>query len=149
MEDYFKKEKEFKKNHKVKYFLRELYYNCTYRLWYKITNIKDEIKWAWQRVFTGYDVTASWGLDNYLTDIALPVLKGYRSGDNKSGIPSMVCRKNESLKKSQKRWNGILDKMILSFEHIKKDVLIPGKKVEKEIQDGLKLFAKYFRTLWD
>lgn len=148
MEEYFKKEREFEMNHKVLYFLRELYYNCTCRLWYKITNAKDEVKWAWQRVFRGYDVTASWALYAYITDIVLPVLKGYRNGD-KCGIPSIVCKENESLDKSQERWNKILDKMILSFEHIQKDELITDKKVDKEIQDGLKLFAKYFRTLWD
>ena len=148
MENFLAREKEFEINHKVLYFLRELYYDCTYRLWSKITDMKYEVKWAWQRVFRGYDDTAYWGLYSYTTDIILPVLKDYRGG-GKVGVPAMICREKESLEKSQERWKNILDKMILSFTHIKKDELNQDSKVEKEIQDGLKLFAKYFRTLWD
>ena len=148
MEKFLEKKRLFKENHKVKYFFRELWYDCTCRLWYKITNAKDEVKWAWQRVFRGYDDTAYWGLYSYLTDIALPVLKWYKT--NAHGIPSMVCIEKEPMELSQKRWNNILDKMIFSFEIIKKDEnLIEPKEVQVRVDEGLVLFAKYFQCLWD
>lgn len=148
MEDYFKKEKEFKENHKVRYFLREAYYECTYRTWRRIVDCKDEVKWAFQRAFRGYDNTAYWSLYSYLTNIALPVLRDYRK--NKHGIPSMVMRKGESFKKSEERWNEILDKMIYAFQVIKEDrSYINPPEVDKKVQEGLKLFGKYYQTLWD
>lgn len=60
------------------------------------------------------------------------------------------------------RWNWVLNEMIFSFEHIKEndyDVLCRdenGKlnhaeynEYEKRIKNGLRLFGKYFRALWD
>lgn len=148
IQDFFKKEKEFKQNHKVQYFFRELWYEFRYRIIRRIRDAKMEVVWAYQRVFKGYDRTAHWGLYNYLTNIALPVLKDYR--ENMHGVPGIVCRKGEPLSKSVERWEQILDKMIYSFQAIHDDEnFINPPDVEKKIQEGLKLFAKYFRTLWD
>ena len=128
----------------------DLYYTIIYS-WLKLHKIGDyrrEVKWAWQRVFRGYDDTAYWGLYNYLTDIALPVLKWYRK--NAHGVPGMVCKDKEPMEKSVERWNKILDKMIYAFQVIKDDEnFIEPKEVQKKVDEGLKLFAKYYQTLWD
>jgi hypothetical protein len=41
-----------------------------------MNNILNEIKWAWQRVFRGYDDTIYWGFDGYLEQI-IPALKEF------------------------------------------------------------------------
>jgi hypothetical protein len=51
-----------------------------------------------------------------------------------------------------KKWNIVLDKMILAFELIIKDDWSNVKMIEKnqkKIDEGLKLFSKYFQSLWD
>lgn len=48
---------------------------------------------------------------------------------------------------SSKKWNNILNKMIFAFKTIAKDDNI--KNIDyKKIEEGLKLFSKYFRDLW-
>ena len=103
-----------------------------------------KIKWAYQRAVRGYDDTAFWSLNSYLTDIALPVLKRYRK--EKSGYPSTLESKEE--------WDKILDKMIRAFQLMHDDDYtgIPvsswGER-QKEIDEGLALFAKHYQSLWD
>ena len=36
--------------------------------WYSISILCDRIKFAWQRAVRGYDDTAYWGLDSYITE---------------------------------------------------------------------------------
>jgi hypothetical protein len=76
-----------------------------------------------------------WSLDHTLALVILPSLKLYR--EKAGGHP---C--NLTLKK----WHAILDKMITAFELIVCDDVIED---ETPIKDGLKLFAKYYRNLWD
>jgi hypothetical protein len=46
-------------------------------------------------------------------------------------------------------WDIILDKIIKALELIKKDDTdILGDKEWKQVDQGLKLFAKWFRSLW-
>ena len=48
---------------------------------------------------------------------------------------------------NEKEWGVILDKMILAFE---RTIECDGgpSKFEDEIDEGLKLFGKYYRGLW-
>jgi len=52
-----------------------------------------------------------------------------------------------------KNWNKILDKMILAFELIIKDeenfISKNREKITKRIDEGLRLFGKFFQHLWD
>lgn len=50
---------------------------------------------------------------------------------------------------SLKDWNKALDKMIFSFKSIVKDDLKYSLKNYDKITEGLNLFAKYFKALWD
>ena len=47
-----------------------------------------------------------------------------------------------------KDWNAILDKMIFAFEKLIEDDLYDDQKIDDKIQEGLNLFAEYFRALW-
>ena len=100
-----------------------------------------------------YDI---WNMDHTLALIILPMLKKYKSTFH--GIPSNFCYDQDEtelpIEESKSMWNQILDKMIWSFEAIVKDddLLQPKDKIveyNERIQEGLNLFAVYFRSLWD
>lgn len=129
--------------------------------WYKIFRypfnkygIQDgiyHVKWAWQRVFRGYDDRAEWGLCSYITDIALPVLRYLK--EEKNGIPFIEYMQKKSFKSQEKEWKKIISKMIRAFELLKEEddgtmYYLDVKKYNKEIQEGLALFAKYYQSLW-
>ena len=87
-----------------------------------------------------------WNMDDTLARIIVPMLKKFKEQGNSR--PSNL---------SEKKWNDILDQMIWSFEQIiegRDDAardLSPEeyKKHNKRIDDGMKLFAKYYRHLWN
>lgn len=122
-----------------------------YFFWHCQTNIKEfflNIKHIWQRATRGYDDTAYWGLDSYLANIALPVLKFYRT--ESLGLPF----NNETNKVlTEKEWHDILDKMILAFQYIIEEEFSSDPntylKHKKKIDEGLQEFAKYYIALWD
>jgi len=107
-------------------------------LYDRSSDIRLWFKHAWQRVFRGYDDSAYWSLHDYLTDIALPVLREYR--DNKSGYPMGM---------TERRWNTVLNKMVVAFELLHEDDWEKQHKHRKEIEEGLRYFARYYQTLWD
>lgn len=82
-----------------------------------------------------------WNLDVYLAGIIYPRLCYFKK--HHSGWPAEF--------KSDKEWKEILDKMIYSFESIlneaHSDKRIPYDRAQ--VQEGLELFGKYFRALWD
>ena len=104
-----------------------------------------EIQWGFQRMFRGYDDTAHWHLDTYLTNIALPVL--IEMHQNVDGYPYNL--------NSLKEWKRILAKMIVAFQLMKAyddmeiDFQFYSKKTtQKKIIEGVELFGKHYRGLW-
>lgn len=78
-----------------------------------------------------------WNFDISLSEWILPRLKYFKKVN--IGYPEEL---------GFEKFNEILDKMILSFELIQsKDLYLDAEK-EKQIEEGLFLFAKYFRSLW-
>lgn len=74
-------------------------------------------------------------LDCTLAIIIHKSLKEYKKYNN--GTPANI---------QEKEWNSILDKMILAFKIMKKGGHIGTNY--PEVDEGLKLFCKYYRTLW-
>lgn len=93
------------------------------------------IKWAWQRVVRGYDDRLYWAMDEYLDPIILAGLRNLR--ENGHGYPSGL---------TEKKWNQILDKMMVAFELDKYSV---NRKNHIKRKDGMALFAFYYDNLWD
>lgn len=113
----------------------------------------------------------TWNTDSTLAKIILPMLKQLRK--NKHGAPitddedvpeelrstSAPPKKNEwDIDENHfKRWDWIMDEMIWSFEEINKDTFWDRlglerdelQKYEDRIDNGLRLFGKYYRGLWD
>ena len=50
--------------------------------------------------------------------------------------------------KDMREWNNIIQKMIDAFE-LMKYVHTPNPDESKTIEQGLDLFCKYYRNLWD
>ena len=100
----------------------------------------NEVKWAWQRAFRGYDDRLFWDMSEYLNPIIVDGLKHLRK--NAFGYPAGM--------KNQREWNKILDKMIFSFEYGKFNHSFRKEmKDMKKVQEGFDLFAKYYQSLWD
>jgi hypothetical protein len=101
-----------------------------------------------------------WSLDLTLTDFILPRLVAFRNGegnshlDGPSGSPllegyAFENQTDEEDSKMYQEWLGILDKMIRAFELHKKHYSECDNVIDKEIKEGLSLFAKYYQYLWD
>ena len=52
------------------------------------------------------------------------------------------------MKGGEREWNQTIGKMIDAFELLKCECMFSAEE-EKIISDGLELFCKYFRNLWD
>lgn len=132
--------------------------------WKAIPEIADRIRWAYQRVFRGYDDRVTWGIDNYLNEHMptwLRVLK-----ENDQGVPfecfpegawdEEKCRFAEGSDEiAERNWHAALDGMIAGFEAAKRlsDWDFEGREELDELRrvqnDGLALFVKYYGSLWD
>ena len=111
-----------------------------WRAWHRVRDRLDRLKWAWQRAYRGYDDTAYWALDSYIAEIALPVIKFLR--DEGSGHPGTM---------TEEEWKLKLSKMIIAFELIREDDLHfdTWEANEPLVAEGLALFGKHFRNLWN
>ena len=105
----------------------------------------------------------TWSMDCTLAPIILPMLKQLK--ETKHGVPSSIVHTADGgeipFKRAEKKWDTILDKMIWSFEQIVdennddqffnvgKYNVVAHRKHEKKIQEGLELFGKHYRDLWD
>ena len=117
----------------------------------------------------------TWSMDHTLSLIILPMLKQLK--DTKHGAPNvededvpMSLKSTMSSPKENewdaddnyfRRWDYVLDEMIFAFEKLNEDdwesEFYKDKKWNKEghtrmndrIQNGLNLFGKYYRALWD
>lgn len=87
----------------------------------------------------GFNPAAVWNLDEAIARFVLPRLTYYK--DIHTGYPT-DC--------TFEKFEEYLDKMIYSFKCIayRQHYLMPVEK-QKEIQEGLNLFGKYFMSLWD
>mgnify|MGYP001485994660 CR=1 FL=1 len=85
----------------------------------------------------------TYSVDHTLSLIIVPLLIQLR--DTNHGYPSNL---------NEKSWIDIQNKMIWSFEQIRDESQwdIPADEWEEynaKVQEGLDLFAKYFRSLWN
>ena len=95
-------------------------------------------------------------LDYSLALYIYPRLCEFREKYSKYGVPGYLCydKNGEHLdmEVASKKWNEILDKMILAFkftlvtpEHETTEEL---NKIYDTISEGLHLFAEHFHSLW-
>ena len=120
----------------------------------------DEIKYAWQRVFRGWDDRVIWSVDIYLTEKVPLWLKELQ--DCKVGVPirffenpEKIEYSNEEHKIARDKWNKELQVMIDGFSASKKihDLEWNTKEEEEELyitfEKGMQSFTKNYFSLWD
>lgn len=113
----------------------------------------------------------TWSMDATLAKIILPMLKQLKESKHGSpmtddeDVPEELRSTSASPKVNEwdvdenhfKRWDWIMDQMIWSFEEINKDSFWDRlgldreelQRYENRIDNGLRLFGKYYRGLWD
>lgn len=98
----------------------------------------------------GYDV---WSLDHTLSLIIAPTLKKLKTCkhgipySDKSDAPGIGDINNDWC---EKRWEWILDEMIWSFDYVVRcDYKEETEDNDKRSDNGRRLFAKYYHSLWD
>lgn len=91
-----------------------------------------------------------WDLDANLALVIYPALKQLR--EVREGIPHidladipLELRHYQNNEPSPEHWDYILDEMIYAFEHYALNVNGPSPRT----RNGLRLFGKYYSTLWN
>ena len=70
----------------------------------------------------------------------MPRLQAFKALD-KDGVPPEFD--------DMRKWNNTIQKMIDAFELMKYAGRVNTKEEEQTIEQGLDIFRKYFRSLWD
>ena len=86
-----------------------------------------------------FPIEEVWNTDNTLAQLIAPRLLAFKALDRHGG-PSEF--------KDMREWNNTIQKMIDAFE-LMKYVRSNTEEEEQPIEQGLDLFRKYFRSLWD
>jgi hypothetical protein len=177
-------DREFARDHPVQNWVNEILFKgktiFTYAPYYSLTHpweiIADwhrELKYAWQRVFKGYDETIIWDIGYYLTEkMPLWLLQLKKQ---KHGIPSCYFpdeyngdydsipeeESDKLLEKAEMMWDADIDKMIAGFKAHKEiqdaefewitieDLHREEDKRYKIFKAGMKLFVEHYGDLWD
>ena len=98
---------------------------------------KDSENWSHKH---DYPIEEVWNTDNTLAQLIVPRLLPFKALD-KHGGPSDFMDIRE--------WNNAIQKMIDAFELMKYAGAAHTEDEERTIEQGLDLFRKYFRNLWD
>ena len=86
-----------------------------------------------------YPIEEIWNTDNALAQLIVPRLQAFKELD-KHGYPP-EC-------KDMREWNSTIQKMIDAFEILSRPYT-PSDEEDPIVEEGLDLFRKYYRNLWD
>ena len=86
-----------------------------------------------------YPIEEVWNTDNYLAGVIADRLKAFKALDKYGHCPAF---------KGMAEWNKAIQKMIDAFELLK-HITTFSEEEEKTIEEGLDMFRKHFRNLWD
>ncbi len=137
-------------------------YNIYYLMlhpWKILEYWKNQVKYALQRVFRGWDDRAVWSIDYYIADLIVKLLtqlKNHHYGipidmfDGLSYEDENKCAYSEKDQKiADERWCNILQEIIDGFdEYVYNDVNYDCYKSEK-FEKSFELFKKHFIKFWD
>jgi len=141
-------EKTFEERHPVRAYIDKIFpigifgFRVSYVLLHPyiiFTESYCRVKWAWQRVFRGWDDRAAWDTDSYLAELIPQLLKVHLK--YKDGVPSSVYNDGTlPVEIYRVEWDNILREIISGFEAYKKDDIFNEK--------AFQLFIKYYQDLW-
>lgn len=87
-----------------------------------------------------YPIEEVWNTDNTIAQLIVPRLQAFKVLDKHGYCPDF---------KGMREWNNAIQKMIDAFELMKFVGGVDTKEEERIVEEGLDLFRKYFRSLWD
>jgi len=87
-----------------------------------------------------YPIEEVWNTDNTIAQLIVPRLQAFKALDKHGGPPDFS---------EMREWNNAIQKMIDAFELMKYAGRVNTKEEERTMEEGLDLFRKYFRHLWD
>lgn len=93
--------------------------------------------WSHKNDFPIEDV---WNTDNTIAQLIVPRLQAFKALD-KHGHPDGF--------KDMREWNNTIQKMIDAFELMKYVQSLNTDDEKRTVEEGLDLFCRYFRNLWD
>lgn len=122
-----------------------------------LNDIKNEVKWFFQRVTRGYDDRAMWDLGGYILNHAYKPFKAFVKKYEEEGLSlphDFVTDPAAWLLVLQKiefsfdyYWNSLHDDC--SFDEYKQKTKEEIHEENKKVQEGMELFGKYMMDLWD
>ena len=131
----------------------------------RLDDLIQEIVWAWQRVFRGWDDRAYWSVDYWLNEKMpqiIQVLIDKKAGtpfeffDGMTPINNFGGYSNKDEETAILKWNNILNKIRSGFlanqKMLDEDYDLTKEEKENlvlEFQEGMSLFTKYYNNLWD
>mgnify|MGYP001179676488 CR=1 FL=1 len=127
---------------------------------YYINQGIEEVKFAFQRAFRGFDDGAVWSVDAYLATLIPKLLRELK--ERNVGVPGDVFKEGdfkesgevvsqEILEQRAEEWNVILTDIIEGFEEysrVQECVGLHPDRDLKKFKKAMKLFSKYYRSLW-
>jgi len=127
------------------------------RPWVLIKEISYVIKWAFQRMFRGWDDTVVFSLDNYLAKMIPVWIRGIKK--YKDGIPMSMFDKDiemgketeEDMIKACEKYDKILDDIAEGFEAWTKYdgwFFEENHDDEAKFHKAMNLFMLHFGTFW-
>lgn len=87
-----------------------------------------------------FPIEEVWNTDNTIAQLIVPRLQAFKALD-KHGHPDGF--------KDMREWNNTIQKMIDAFEVMKYVQSLNTDDEKRTVEEGLDLFCKYFRNLWD
>ena len=103
---------------------------------FDVSNKETSHNWSYKHDFP---IDEIWNTDNTLARLIVPRLQAFKQLD-KHGYPGDFS--------DMRTWNKSIQKMIDAFE-LMKYVHSLSDDEERTVSEGLSLFCKYFRNLWD
>jgi len=108
-----------------------------------------EIKWAWQRVFRGYDDRWRWSLCDSLAKVVAENIEWLK--EHHSSCPADLYDTSKPDEECH-QWTEILETIKQGFDAFMEMQECSGEEyqaLKKKYDKGMELFAKYFADLWD
>lgn len=87
-----------------------------------------------------FPIEEVWNTDNTIAQLIVPRLQAFKALD-KHGHPDGF--------KDMREWNNTIQKMIDVFELMKYVQSLNTDDEKRTVEEGLVLFCRYFRNLWD
>ena len=96
-----------------------------------------EVNWSYKH---DYPIDEVWVTYSTLAQLIVPRLQAFKALDKHGYCPDF---------NDMREWNNAIQKMIDAFELMKYAGGVDTMEEERTIEEGLDLFRKYFRSLWD